>query len=177
MHKNCNLLVMRENSEDALWMPMWQWINNGSLLQEQCRAARRHCFEFAAPPFNGFRRKSSLSLRRECEAALNAPWNISIIFQQRHHFQGTRDNLGRFPPIILHPLGITLAELSLNGCSVVASPCKVRALLAAAELRLHLASGYSAGRTFSKRFKVSSRVALAMVTASETMQGSLFVST
>lgn len=51
------------------------------------------------------------------------------------------------------------------------------ALLAAAELRLHLASGYSAGRTFSERFKVSSQVALAMVTASETMQGGLFVST
>lgn len=69
MHKNCNLLVMRENSEDALWMPMWRWINNGSLLQEQCRAARRHCFE-STGSLNGFCHRPSLSVGCEWEAVL-----------------------------------------------------------------------------------------------------------
>lgn len=109
MHKNCNLLVMRENSEDALWMPMCRWINNGSLLQEQCRAARRHWFDSTGSP-NGFHHRPSLSVSCEWEGVLigrgggGSEGGTLIISNKATTFQGTLTNLGWLFLIILQPI-------------------------------------------------------------------------
>ncbi len=123
MHKNCNLLVMRENSEDALWMPMRRWINNGSLLQEQCRAARRHCFE-SAGSLNGSCHRPSLSVSCEWEAVLIWGGNTLIISNKATIPKALSTTLA--DSLWLSSSHSTHFKPWLNGLSVGTSFCYVR---------------------------------------------------